>query len=115
MGSRLLLRTKSSRSSTVLSGPSGIKPLHRLKPSTQGMDRMVISTMFTSTAFLMVQPVRSVAKEMMFWNTAITVENAAKDINMKNSVPQSLPPTMWLNTLGSVIKIRDGPAWGSML
>ena len=52
---------------------------------------------------------------MMFWNTAIMVEKAAKDINRKNSVPQILPPAIWLNTLGRVIKIRDGPDLASML
>ena len=67
------------------------------------------------TAFLRVQPVKSVAKEMMFWNTALMVEKAAKDMNRKNSVPQILPPAIWLNTLGKVMKIRDGPAVDSML
>ena len=42
-------------------------------------------------------------------------ENAAKDLNRKNRVPHILPPAIWLNTLGRVIKIRDGPALDSML
>ena len=61
------------------------------------------------TAFLMVQPVKSVANDTIFWNTAITVETAANDINRKNSVPTSLPPAILLNTLGSVTKISFGP------
>ena len=69
---------------------------------------------FQAMAFFVLQPVRSVAKEMIFWNTAITVDSAAKDIKIKNNVPQNLPPAMWLNTLGSVMKIREGPEVGSM-
>ena len=115
MGKRLLLRIKSSRSSTVLPSPRGAKPLHRLKPNTQGTDKRMMTTILQMTAFLMVHPVRSVAKDMMFWNTAMMVENAAKDINRKNRVPHILPPAIWLNTLGRVIKIRDGPALDSML
>ena len=40
--------------------------------------------------------------------------SALKDIKIKNNVPQNLPPAMWLNTLGSVMKIREGPEVGSM-
>ena len=56
----------------------------------------------------------SVAKDMIFWNTAIMVENAAKDMNRKNMVPHILPPAMWLNTFGRVMKIKDGPAVDSI-
>ena len=49
---------------------------------------------------------------MMFWNTAITVESAAKVMNKKNSAPQNRPWGMWLNTLGSVMKISGGPDVG---
>ena len=105
---------KSSRSRTVLPSPSGANPLHRLNPSTHGTDRMMMATMFHATAFLTEQPVRSVAKDMIFWNTAIMVENAAKDMNRKNMVPHILPPAMWLNTFGRVMKIKDGPAVDSI-
>ena len=115
IGRRLLLRIKSSRSRTVLPSPRGAKLLQRLKPSTHGRDKMMMAAMLQRTAFLRVQPVKSVAKEMMFWNTAIMVEKAAKDINRKNSVPQILPPAIWLNTLGRVMKIKDGPDLASML
>ena len=58
--------------------------------------------------------VRSVAKDTIFWNTAVTVDAAAKVIKTKNSVPQKRPPAMWLNTFGSVMKIRLGPCPASM-
>ena len=64
---------------------------------------------FSHTAFFTEQPVRSVAKAMMFWNTAITVVRAAKDMKMKNSAPHTRPKGMLLNTLGRVTKIREGP------
>lgn len=57
--------------------------------------------------FFLLALVRSVAKEMMFCNTAMTVEKDAKHMNRKNKEPQSLPPGMLLNTLGSVTKIRE--------
>jgi len=49
-----------------------------------------------------------------FSNTAMTVEKLANVINRKNSVPQMRPPSMLINTLGSVIKMRLGPASGEM-
>ena len=49
---------------------------------------------------------------MIFSNTAITVENAANDINKKKKLPQIRPPAMEINTFGSVIKIRLGPLSG---
>ena len=49
----------------------------------------------------------------MFSNTAITVDNAANDMNTKNAVPHILPPAIWLNMLGSVINKSDGPAPGA--
>ena len=79
------------------------------------MDRRIMSTVLHTTAFFTAHPVKSVAKATIFWNTAITVDMAAKDMNRKNSPPQILPPAMWLNTLGRVMKISDGPASGWML
>ena len=49
---------------------------------------MMMAAILQRTAFLRVHPVKSVANEMMFWNTAMMVEKAAKDINRKNSVPR---------------------------
>ena len=51
---------------------------------------------------------------MIFSKTAITVLKAAKDMKTKNSVPHTLPPFIFINTLGSVTKISDGPASGEM-
>ena len=64
------------------------------------------------TALRREQPVRSTAKEMMFSNTAMMVEAAAKIMNRKNREPQNRPPSMELNTLGRVTKIRLGPRRG---
>ena len=49
-----------------------------------------------------------------FSNTAMTVEKLANVMNRKNSMPQMRPPIMLMNTLGSVMKIRLGPASGEM-
>ncbi len=95
-------------------GPKGCMPESTLKPRTAGMDKIMISTMFTATAFVLDTPNKSIAKEMMFSNTAMTVESAAKDKNKKNSIPQMRPPAIWLNIWGSVIKIREGPEPGSI-
>ncbi len=51
----------------------------------------------------------------MFSNTARIVEKAAKLRNRKNSDPQSLPRGMAAKMLGSVTKIRPGPAVVSTL
>ena len=67
---------------------------------------------FTSAAFFRLQPNISMQKDMMFSNTAMTVEKLAKVMNRKNSAPQSLPPAIFTNTLGRVTKIRLGPAAG---
>ena len=113
-GRRLLLTRKSSRSRTVEPSPKGAMNPHTLKPSTQGMERRMINAMLAKTAFLTEQPVRSVAKDTIFWKTAMTVDAAAKDIKRKNKVPQNRPPAMWLNTFGRVMKIRLGPCPGSI-
>ena len=72
-------------------------------------------TILNKTALLRFQPHRSIAKDRMFSNTAITVDSAAKDINRKNRAPQSLPPAIWLNTFGRVMNTSPGPAPGSTL
>ena len=50
--------------------------------------------------------------EIIFSNTAITVESEAKDINKKNKAPHICPPAIKTNTLGKVIKIKLGPLSG---
>ena len=43
----------------------------------------------------------------------MTVEKLAKLMNRKNSEPHSRPPAMSWNTLGRVMKMREGPLSGS--
>ena len=49
---------------------------------------------------------------MIFSNTAIIVDAAAKSIQRKKILPQILPPAIELNIFGNVIKIRFGPLSG---
>ena len=51
---------------------------------------------------------------MIFSNTAMTVEKLANVMNRKNSAPHRRPPAMFVKTLGSVMKIKLGPASGEM-
>ena len=66
IGSRLSLRIKSSRSWILEPAPNGWKLLQILNPNTHGRDRMITTITFHATAFFTEQPVRSVAKEIMF-------------------------------------------------
>ena len=70
--------------------------------------------MLKRIVFLRSQPVKSQMQEVMFSNTAITVDMAAKSMNRKNRVPQIRPPLMALNTLGRVMNSRFGPLSGLM-
>lgn len=63
----------------------------------------------TSTAFFRLQPHISMAKEMIFSNTAMTVDRAAKERNTKNRAPHSWPRGISLKMLGRVMKIKDAP------
>ena len=66
----------------------GIKEkLHNL-PQAAGVAAM-ISTQLIQDAFLRLQPRESMEKEMMFSNTAISVEKAANSMNTKNRAPQN--------------------------
>ena len=49
-----------------------------MKPSTHGSDSRIISTMLMAAVFLRLQPVRSMQQDMMFSNTARTVETGRK-------------------------------------
>lgn len=92
---RILLEIiKSSRSIMFVPSPRIWIPDHGPNPRIAGMERTMIRTIFTRTALFRFQPHKSIAKERIFSNTAITVDNAANDINKKNSVPQSLPPAI---------------------
>ena len=59
---------------------------------------------------LRLQPKLSIPAAIRFSNTAITVEKLANVMNRKNSVPHILPPAIWINTCGSVMKMSAGPA-----
>ena len=48
-------------------------------------------------------------EDMMFSNTAMTVEKDAKVIKRKNRLPHIRPPDILTNTFGRVTKIRLGP------
>ena len=93
----------------MLPTPANCTPLQILKPSAHGRLNTNTSAMLISTAFLRDQPCISIANAMMFSNTAMTVEIAAKLINTKNSVPQMRPKCIALKILGSVMKISPGP------
>ena len=71
-----------------------------------------MSTALNTIAFLRLHPHKSCAKDRMFWNTAIIVDNAAKLMNRKNIAPQILLPGISLNTFGSVMNTRFGPLPG---
>ena len=64
------------------------------------------------TAFLRLQPFKSIHHARIFSNTAMTVESAANNRKIKNSVPQIRPPGIEINTFGSVTKIKFGPLSG---
>ena len=81
-----------------------------LKPSTQGIEAISMKMQFAHTAFLRSQPQLSMQKARMFSNTAMTVEKLANVMNRKNSVPHRRPPSIEMNTRGSVMKISAGPA-----
>ena len=70
------------------------------------------NTVLNSATFLREAPVRSMQQDMMFSNTASTVENAANAMNTKNRLPHKRPIGMWLKILGRVTKIRFGPLSG---
>ena len=114
MGSSRLLTRKSSRSSTPVPAPRGWKPDQTLKPSTQGREATSISTRLMALAFWRLQPNCSMQQARMFSNTARMVEKEAKVINRKNRLPHSRPPGMEMNTLGRVMKIKEGPLSGLM-
>ena len=90
-GRNRLLTRKSSKSSTA--PPKMEKPsqLHTLQPSTQGTDSTVIRNRFTREDFLRLAPVSSIPQQMIFSNTASTVDRAANAMNRKNRLPHRRP------------------------
>ena len=111
-GRILLEMIKSSRSMMFVPSPRIWIPDHGPNPRIAGMERMMISTILNTTALLRFHPHRSIAKDRIFSNTAMTVEKLAKVINRKNNVPHRRPPAIFTKTFGNVTKISDGPASG---
>ena len=68
-----------------------------------------------SAALFLDQPNISIQNDIIFSNTAITVEKLANVINKKNKLPQMRPPDILIKTFGNVIKIKLGPAFTSTL
>ena len=63
--------------------------------------------MFIIAIFVLLRFVSSNQKDIIFSNTAITVESAAKRMKRKNSEPISLPAGMLLNIFESVVKRNE--------
>ena len=63
----------------------------------------------TKLDFLRVQPVSSMPQQMMFSNTASTVDRAANAMNRKNRLPHRRPIAILAKMLGRVMKMRLGP------
>ena len=93
-------------------GFNGSKPLSTLKPRVQGIEPSVMIMPATRAAFLRSLPNISIEKLTTFSNTPTMVERAAKYINRKNKLPQTLPRGSAVNTLGSVRNMRLGPLSG---
>ena len=114
-GRKRLLTKKSSKSSTAPPNTANPSQLHKLYPSTHGIESKIIAMALTKLDFFLLHPVNSIPQEMIFSNTARIVENAAKDINTKNRLPHNLPIGIWLKIFGRVIKISPGPeVWSTL-
>ena len=94
--------------------PKGAMPERRLKPKTQGSERTTRAMQSIRQDLFFDQPKRSLVQEIIFSNTAKTVDIAAKVIKTKKSEPQSLPRGILLKTFGRVWKMRAGPALTSV-
>ena len=101
----MLLTIKSSKSSIPEPAPSGCILLQILNPKTQGIDSSSISIQLITQALALLIWNKSLVQDIIFSNTASTVDIAANDINTKNKLPHNLPSGMWLNILGRVINI----------
>ena len=111
-GSILYETIKSSRSIIVVPAPRGCTPDKTLYPRTAGIQSTDITKRLTNDALFLLQLNKSIVIAIIFSYTAITVDNAANAINIKNNTSHITPPGIWLNTLGSVMNNNDGPAPG---
>ena len=98
---------KSSASIILL--PKIVNADQRLLPSIVGSDKISNKTIFITAIFRRLIWVSSNQKDIMFSNTAITVENAANTINKKNRVPIILPTGIELNMLERVVNKKLAP------
>lgn len=107
---------KSSRSIIVFIFAIGISnPFQRLKPKQQGRLPNIMTTKLIIILFFLDHPFRSIQNAMIFSNTAITVESAAKLRKIKNIVPKKEPIGMFEKTFGRVSKTKLGPLPGFTL
>ena len=90
----------------VESPPRGWIPESRLNPNTHGSDSSNTSTKFIAIDFFLDISNFSEQHAIIFSNTAMTVDKAAKVINRKNIAPHILPPVIDVKTLGRVINIK---------
>ena len=86
-----------------------LTPESTVKPRTHGSASTIIRIIFITAIFFLDSFVVSSQKDIMFSNTAITVESAANSINTKKSVPTILPPGIILNILERVVKRKLAP------
>ena len=92
--------------------PRGCTPDKTLYPRTAGIQSTDITKRLTNEALFLLQLNKSIVIAIIFSYTAITVDNAANAINIKNNTSHITPPGIWLNTLGRVMNNNDGPAPG---
>ena len=74
---------------------------------------IIIITAFIRAVFFLDHFHKSIHEDMMFSNTAITVEKAAKAMKMKKQLPQIRPPGIFAKIFGKVTKISFGP-WSGL-
>ena len=86
-----------------------MNPDQTLKPRTQGMEVTVIIIAFIIAVFLRDHFQRSIHDDIIFSKTAITVENAAKAMKIKNQLPHIRPPGIFAKIFGKVTNISFGP------
>ncbi|MNG08595.1 hypothetical protein D3C84_919670 [compost metagenome] len=78
------------------------------------MPEAMISRVSTRQAPRRDQPHSSQVKRTRCSSMEMEEESAATSSNRKNTTPSPWPNGRWLNTAGMVMKVRPGPAVGSM-
>ena len=72
-------------------------------------DANIITIVFIIAVFFLDHHHKSIHEDIMFSNTAMSVEIAAKSMNRKNTPPQNIPYSICENTDTKVTKISPGP------